>query len=228
MLSLLFIFAVGCQATGSIEVLEFADDSENETESLSSSSSAVLNIADVPPMFTMCSALMVNEWKQCFFGCFSNVLDLTWENDGTSLQMGLKENRKNTFLRFRMDNSTWYEIKMRVFHRAWIRICVSIDRILNLVQVSTDGRKLNQVKLEGAFQLNGTSGLIVSLGRRKDDKGRTNEYNVTISQMNYFSSSLSVKRSKEMAPLESKFCRIQGDLLRKDVIGNANAMNHNL
>ena len=216
MLSLLFIFAVGCQANGSIEVLEFADDSENETESLSS---AFLNIANVPPIFTMCSALMVNEWRHCAFGgCDSRVFNLTWANDGASFLMELLASRTHTSLRFRMGNSIWYKSEVWVFHRAWIRICVSVDRILNIIQFVADGRMLIQERIKGVSKFNGTSGLIVSLGRHQDDWGNKIKYNATISEMNHFSTALSVKRMEEMTLLGNKFCRVQGDLLRKDVM----------
>ena len=193
------------------QVIRFSKEHNvtNGTSASNELTGAVLDIANVPPTFTICSAFMVEQWG-CFFGCDSiSIFQLFWK-DGTSMliKVVLEERRMTSKLVFRIGNSTWDDSKIVVFLQQWVHICLSINSSLDSVQVVVDGQYLDHDRPKGLWRGKKSSDLRVSLGYDKNENK-----NVTITEVNIFSTSNTEKRMRELTTPSSNICGSQGDLL---------------
>ena len=201
-----------CQAERKVQVLDFSEDNDGKNDTNGEFTSAALDIKEAPPAFTICSSFMVKEWS-CGWGCHSMVFNLSWESESVSLQMKAVANKTGTFLKFETDSLEWVDSNVLYFPLQWIHICLSIDRILGSIHLVANGQTLNHDRPIGLLGGNKTSNITLTVGYHEDDNGNIFEHNATISDINIFSSNLSVKRMEELTTPGVKACSKQGDIV---------------
>ena len=195
-----------------IKVLDFSEDNDDKNNTNDAFPRAFLDIADVPPTFTICSAFLVNQYH-CWWGCYSMLFNITWLDDGTSLHMKAIANRTYNHIELLIGNSTLSTGKISIFPQRWIHICARVTKILDLIQVIqvvVDGQPLNYGQPEMLLSMNEKSTLRVSPGY---DYQNENAHIVRLSNINLFSKSISTKKLEELTTTGSSICGGQGDLL---------------
>ena len=214
MLSLLLNFVLLFKSGNGNWVLDFSDDNDHKNDTNSEFTSASIDIKDVSPIFTICSAFMVKRWTPNWFGLASMVLSLSWSNDGSFLQINLDANRTDVLLHLKTESSNGNYNRIGLFPRHWVQICLSIDKLSGSLIIVVDGQKLNQIWSVGLSSENKASDMALSLGSEMNPENRDIlEHSVILTDINIFSSILSLEEMYELTTPGAETCAKKGDLL---------------
>ena len=191
-------------------VLSFADDNDNEADGNGEFTSATLERENLPGSFTICSAFMVDAWTTDFWSI--DVFHIL-KDDGKSrwgyVRLYAAPRYTEYFVKIGPADFT-IQVDVLFFPLQWTRMCLSLDLSTARIRLITDG----QLRLEAIYEKekdqDRPNHLSLLLGLYPD----THEENTgKTTNLNLFSSALSVERMQRVTEAGNEDCGAPGDFL---------------
>ena len=195
-----------------LKAIDFSLDNDNEPDEDNSYTQASLQKANLPPSFTICTAFLVEAWLSrqaaaalpfAILDDYGQVWHLVW----------IFAEKTYTEFSFKFEGSPWFTThsKKLFYQLQWTRVCLSKDSNTSLARLVVDGELMLEEEVELKSKpdnLNLVSGsrISISSGIIYEDPGQ-------ITNLNIFSSALTVEQMKSMTTPGEQECGLEGDFL---------------
>ena len=194
-----------------LKALDFTLDNDGKPDENNVYTHASLQKENLPPSFTICTAFMVEAWNEHTQAARLFVL---LDDNGEVWHWG-KIFAATTYTKFslRFEDSQLLskQSKILFYPLQWTRVCLSKDSNTSLARLVVDGELLIEQKVKVKNQ---PDNLHLLLGIwTSPSSGNTYEYPVQTTDLNIFSSALTVEQMKSQTSAGEKECGLEGDFL---------------
>ena len=187
------------------KALDFSLDNDSKPDKNNSYTHASLQKENLPPSFTICTAFIVEAWAE-----YTNAHLFVLRDDKGRFWHTVKIYAATTYTQFsiRFENlpRISFQSKNLFYALQWTRVCLSKDSNTSLSRLVVDGELLieQEVKVK-----NQPDNLELILGW----DGNTYEFPGQTTDLNIFSSALTVEQMKSQTSPGEKECGLEGDFL---------------
>ena len=207
-----FFFFVICDFTSkvwSLKALDFSLDSDGNPDENNIYTHSSLQIENLPPSFTICTAFMVEAWAEY---TDAKLFVLLGDNGEVWNWVKISAFETYTEFSFRWADSPEFSARSEIlfYPLQWTRVCLSKDNDTSLTRLVVDCELLVESELKVKNQ---PENLDLALGSLASISGYTYEDAGQTTNLNIFSFALTVEQMKlHTSPAEEK-CGLQGDFL---------------
>lgn len=196
-----------------LRVMDFSDDSDGAADSSGEFTHASIEKAALPKSFTLCSSFMVEAWTQPT-GIRSSLLFLLRKDDGNPwMYVDLYAPDHTTEFTISVNQEKFEVSKFLppLFPHTWVRSCVSMD-VESTVRLVVDGHLLEERRLgEAAAERPHNTSIVLGWATEKNNPPV--EYTGRRSNLNIFSSALSLEKMVMVTRAGREECEEPGDYL---------------